>query len=751
MDEAKKRAVDRTGQQWGQYRIISSLEQGRFSKAYLGEHISDRSKQFVIDILPMPLTKENVDIFLQQGRRLTQLIHPHILRLVDVGVENFVPFLIMEYVSHIPLRQLYKSEGQPLDKLLPHLRQIVTALQFAHDRDILHKGIRPDNVLLGSSNGILLCDFTIDVVSQDERYQNYLRSKNTVDVMAYVAPEQIQHHTNKASDQYSLAVMIYEWLCGVPPFQGKYFEMANHHLHTPPLPLKQRVPTVSSAVEEVVLTALAKDPSRRFASVSAFLNALTQAHNPKPAVPPSPRPVVPSSPVPTTPPVRDNVAVASSPVPPLGPPMPEQPPVVPPGPNILPPPPVTPVPPVMLIPNPGPPLAAGAFESSQRVAPPPDNSPLQRRQQKRGLSTRRAFVIAVAGLATLGGVGGWLTWRRLYPLPPPPPPPPSPSPLGTPSVQQPILIYRGHEARVNAVAWSPNGKLIASAGEDKLVLICDSTNGNTLFTYKGHSDAVRGIAWSPDSQHIASASADQTVQVWEALTGKLVHTYTGHSAAVNSVSWSSNGRLIASGSDDTTLQAWFAKDGAVFLNYQEHTNAVISVVWSPDDRRIASGSWDGTVQVCSTVRTPAFAVGDKVFSYNGHRGDKDAQGKFHPAEVYAIAWSPDSSRLASAGADGLVQVCNGINGSAVKTSSGINYPPRRQDGPIRSVTWLPDGRSIISASDDKTVRVWDGATGDNTATFRQSTGTVFAVDCSPDSKFIVLGGSDKTVQVFGLS
>ncbi len=108
MDEAKRsgKKIDRSGQQWGHYRILSSLEQGRFSKAYLGEYVHDRSKQFVIDILPMPLTKANVDVFLQHARRLTQLAHPHILRLVDVGVENFVPFIVMEYVSHTPLRQL---------------------------------------------------------------------------------------------------------------------------------------------------------------------------------------------------------------------------------------------------------------------------------------------------------------------------------------------------------------------------------------------------------------------------------------------------------------------------------------------------------------------------------------------------------------------------------------------------------------------------------------------------------------------
>jgi len=93
-------------------------------------------------ILPIPLTKENADIFLQQARKLTQLVHPHILRLVDVGVENFVPFMVMEYVSHIPLRQLYKSEQQPLDKLLPYLKQAVTALQYAHDQEIPHKNVR---------------------------------------------------------------------------------------------------------------------------------------------------------------------------------------------------------------------------------------------------------------------------------------------------------------------------------------------------------------------------------------------------------------------------------------------------------------------------------------------------------------------------------------------------------------------------------------------------------------------------------
>jgi eukaryotic-like serine/threonine-protein kinase len=759
MDEAKKsiHSVDRTGQQWGHYRIISSLEQGRFSKAYLGELVSDHSKQFVIDILPMPLTKENVDVFLQQARRLTQLIHPHILHLVDVGVENFVPFVVLDYVSHVPLRQLYKHEPQLLDKVLPYLRQMTTALQFAHDREILHKNLCPDNVLLGWNSGTLLCDFAIDVVNQDEQYQNYLRTKDPVDAMAYAAPEQIHHHANKASDQYALAVMIYEWLCGVPPFQGTYFEMANHHLHTPPTPLRQKAPTVSPAVQEVILTALAKDPTRRFGSVSAFINALSQAYDPKavvssPALPPVIVPV-PAGPMVSSPPampptpVKADAAVVSSHVSPASTPTSAKPPIVTPAPAALSSnqgvsgSPATPAPaiPAQNAAVSGPPLAARAFAASQTIASPapstPNAPPPERRQQKRGLSTRRALVIAVAGLATLGGGGAWLLWKRLYPEAPIPIPVLNTTPpVSTPSPGSAVLVYRAHQARVNGVAWSPDGKFIASSSDDKLVLICDSTNGNTVLTYSGHSDIVNGIAWSPDSQFIASASADKTVQVWEALTGRLVTTYQGHSAAVNSVSWSSNGERIASGSDDTTVQVWAVQNGVILLNYQEHTNSVLSVAWSPDDKKVASGSWDTTVQVFSMVRTSLFAIGDTIFTYKGHT-----------AEVYAVAWAPNGKRLASGGGDNVVQVCNGSNGAAV------NYPPRRHAGPVRAVAWSPDIGHIVSGSDDKTVRVWDSSTGENTTTFRRHTDAVFAVDWSPGSKFVVSGGADKTVQVFGIS
>ena len=116
------------------------------------------------------------------------------------------------------------------------------------------------------------------------------------------------------------------------------------------------------------------------------------------------------------------------------------------------------------------------------------------------------------------------------------------------------------------------------------------------FTYHGHTAYVSGLAWSPDGKRIASASGDGTVQVWDALNGGHVLTYRGHSSDALSVGWSPDGKYLASGGLDTTVQVWNATTGEHILTYRGHTDAVFAVAWSPDGTRIASASNDGTVQ-----------------------------------------------------------------------------------------------------------------------------------------------------------
>src|SRR5712691_7956799 len=137
----------------------------------------------------------------------------------------------------------------------------------------------------------------------------------------------------------------------------------------------------------------------------------------------------------------------------------------------------------------------------------------------------------------------------------------TPTPIPTPRRPGSILYtYRGHTDRILTVAWSPNGKYVASGSLDKTVQIWASNPGDHFqpYIYRGHTAGVQTLTWSPDSNRVASGSQDNTIQVWDALSGEHVVIYTGHTDFVNTVAWSPNGNFIASGSADNTVRVWDA-------------------------------------------------------------------------------------------------------------------------------------------------------------------------------------------------
>src|SRR5947199_6308073 len=181
----------------------------------------------------------------------------------------------MDYANNGTLRQRHpKGTVLPLPTVVKYVKQVADALQYAHDEKLIHRDIKPENMLIGRRGAILLSDFGIALVAQSSRYQS---TKEMAGTMAYMAPEQINGKPRPASDQYALGIVIYEWLSGERPFQGSFVEIATQHLMTPPAPLHGKVAGISPAVEEVVFTALAKDPQRRFDSVHAFAAAFEQA------------------------------------------------------------------------------------------------------------------------------------------------------------------------------------------------------------------------------------------------------------------------------------------------------------------------------------------------------------------------------------------------------------------------------------------------------------------------------------------
>lgn len=280
--------ADRIGQQFGDYRLIQLKGSGSFGDVYLGEHIHDKT-QAAVKVLKTQLTSPNeIREFTNEARSLFRLQHPHIVKLLDFGIgSGDVPFLVTEYAPHGTLRQLHPKGTQlPLATVVSYVKQIASALQYAHERRLIHRDIKPENMLVGVNNEIVVSDFGIAAVAHSTLSQTPQMGLGTP---YYMAPEQIQGNARPASDQYALGAVVYEWLCGIYPFKGfSYIEIAMQHLTVPPPPLRTIVPSISPAVEQVVMKALEKDPKQRFPNVVDFASALEQAYQTEISLPSCP-------------------------------------------------------------------------------------------------------------------------------------------------------------------------------------------------------------------------------------------------------------------------------------------------------------------------------------------------------------------------------------------------------------------------------------------------------------------------------
>lgn len=715
MDGKQVAGAFQKGQNIGQYQVIGTLNRGKLAETYIGRHTSHNAL-VQIEVLRPPLIAELREDFLAQAQTLRKLEHPHILKLRDADVENHYAFLITDYISSVSLRQVYPSGTiVPLAKFLPYLKRVAAALQYAHDQKIVHGDVRPENILLDRDNHILLWGFTIEAIKQNRKRVRFAEGETMKEAIAYSAPEQIQKRATAASDQYSLAIIVYEFLSGELPFTGSYLEIADKQVHTPPPALRQKAQGISTKIEETVMKALEKDPRQRFPDVWTFINTLQQALDARrpasggqrvpPPPPVMPRQIVPPAPAQVAPPPQ----VAATQVPPA---VPAQAPLILAAQN---PPPATPVP---------------VFKDST-LAP---------RRGEGSTMTRRAFAAGLVGLAALGGAGGWYILSKRLAQPAPPTVKPDDVPPATPTVvnNKGALIFTGHLASVNAVDWSPDGRLIASASDDRFVQIFDAQSGQRKLIYSGHTEEVAAVAWSPNGRLIASGSQDTTAQVWNAANCTKVFTYKGHRDRVNGVSWSSDSAMLASVSEDRTVQVWQAGNGALAFDFRGHTAGVLCIGWQPDDSSVASGSWDGTLRDWATVQHgDHFNAGDQIFNYGGH-------GK---NEVYALSWSPKGSFVASAGADQTVQISNGVNGTGIppfftghKSNTHVN--------PVRAVAWSPDGNFIASGDTDGIVLVWQVVGRKVIFTYRGHKGAINALAWSPDGKRIASASADSTVHVW---
>ncbi len=225
---ASEGITNRIGQRLGNYRLTRLLGKGAFADVFLGEHIYLNS-QVAIKVLHTQIDTHATEDFLTEARHLSHLMHPHIIRVFDFGIEHQTPYLVVDYAPHGNLRELYPTGTTvPFGTVVAYTSAIASALQFAHDQHLLHRDLKPENLLVGSKHEVLLSDFGLALLTVGSGTVQVQQRFGTLD---YMAPEQIRGHISPASDQYALAVMVYEWLSGHLPFQGSAPELANEHLY----------------------------------------------------------------------------------------------------------------------------------------------------------------------------------------------------------------------------------------------------------------------------------------------------------------------------------------------------------------------------------------------------------------------------------------------------------------------------------------------------------------------------------------